>query len=91
MGGADKIAEVYALADKLSRDTGVPHDVDHIMPIAGRNVCGLHVHNNLRAIPASENRKKSYKFDLHLAQEDMRKQIETLNRRGYRLVLAEGK
>lgn len=57
----EKIAEVYALADRLSRETGVPHDVDHIIPIAGRLVCGLHVHTNLRAIPASENRKKSRK------------------------------
>lgn len=57
-----KIAEVYALADRLTRETGIPHDVDHIFPIAGKRVCGLHVHQNLRAIPARENRKKSNKF-----------------------------
>lgn len=56
-----KIFEVYTLADRLSRETGVPHEVDHILPLAGRTMCGLHVHTNLRAIPASENRKKSSK------------------------------
>ncbi len=57
----EKIDEIYLLADRLSRETGIPHDVDHIIPIAGRRVCGLHVHQNLRVIPASENRKKSSK------------------------------
>lgn len=56
-----KIAEVYVLADRLTRETGIPHDVDHIYPLAGRISCGLHVHQNLRAIPATDNRKKSRK------------------------------
>lgn len=57
----DRIAEIYREADRLTRETGVPHDVDHKIPIAGRAVCGLHVHTNLRAISASENRRKSIK------------------------------
>lgn len=57
----EKIKEIYAQADRLSRETGIPHDVDHIIPIAGRRACGLHVHQNLRAIPASINRKKHRK------------------------------
>lgn len=57
----EDIHEVYREAARVSAETGVPHDVDHIIPIAGRRACGLHIAANLRVIPASENRKKSNK------------------------------
>lgn len=39
-------------------------EVDHEVPLQGRLVCGLHVENNLRAIPAHVNRRKSSKFEV---------------------------
>ncbi len=52
------IREFYDLADKLTKETGVVHEVDHIIPIRGKFVSGLHVQNNLQVITRTLNREK---------------------------------
>lgn len=58
------IKDVYRAAKLLTELTGVVYHVDHIIPIKHPLVCGLHVENNLRAIPANENMQKSNSFSI---------------------------
>lgn len=52
----------YELAARLTKETGVRHVVDHIVPLKGANVCGLHVKENLRVIPELDNIRKHNKL-----------------------------
>lgn len=62
----DKIHAVYDECVRISRETGIPHHVDHIIPQRGVSVSGLHVHTNLRVIPAIDNMRKRNKIDEEL-------------------------
>lgn len=52
------IQAVYEEARRVTAETGIPHEVDHIEPLLGKNASGLHVHYNLRVITRTENRRK---------------------------------
>lgn len=57
------IAAMYAEARRLTAETGIPHHVDHIVPLQGEFVSGLHVETNLRVIPGIDNIRKRNKVD----------------------------
>jgi hypothetical protein len=54
----EAILSIYRQAEIMTRTTGRRHVVDHIIPLQGRTVSGLHVETNLRVVEHHENAQK---------------------------------
>lgn len=50
---------LYNRARKLTRITGIRHEIDHVIPLNGEKISGLHVPQNLQILTQAENVAKS--------------------------------
>lgn len=57
------IKEAYTLAALRTKLTGIVWEVDHVIPLRGKKVCGLHIITNLQVIPRKENNAKRNKYE----------------------------
>ncbi len=58
----NEMLRVYEEAKRVSRETGIEHHVDHIVPLKSKLVCGLHCEANLQILTGSENLSKCNRF-----------------------------
>ena len=59
-----RIECLYSLASMLNKHGVESWHVDHIIPLQGKKVSGLHVYSNLRVVPSSVNLAKGNRYDL---------------------------
>lgn len=52
------VKEAHDLRKLRNKCTGIEWHVDHIEPLKGKDVCGLHIWNNLQVIPKIINLQK---------------------------------
>ena len=57
-----KILAIYEQAAKMTEETGILDEVDHVDPINHHLVCGLHCPENLQIITKDENREKNNRW-----------------------------
>jgi hypothetical protein len=58
------IKEAYELAALRTKMFGFYWEVDHVLPLQGKMVSGLHVPANLQVIPATLNRQKNNRYEV---------------------------
>jgi hypothetical protein len=64
---SQQIEDIYIEAARRTKETGISHHVDHILPLQNKDICGLHIPLNLQILTELENIQKHNKFDFTYA------------------------
>lgn len=65
------IRRMFEECIRLSDQMGLDFEVDHVIPIRNRKVCGLHIPENLQVVSHSLNTIKANKFNADVASVDL--------------------
>ena len=61
----EKINEIYRQAAMMNKkNPEMKYQVDHIIPLNSELVCGLHTHENMQILPATQNQSKGNLFQI---------------------------
>ncbi len=61
----EKIKALYQSSARISNCLKIEHHVDHIVPLQGKLVSGLHMFENLRIVPGKLNLQKGNKWQIY--------------------------
>jgi hypothetical protein len=78
-----RILRIYIAAQYKNLTTKRKWHVDHIIPLYGESVCGLHVAANLRVISKEANVAKSNLFIPYIERKGKRTYIRSVEKRWY--------
>jgi hypothetical protein len=59
----DLIEQIYIRASEITKESGIPHHVDHVFPLQGEDICGLHDFPNLQIVTARKNLEKGNRLN----------------------------
>jgi hypothetical protein len=78
-----KMLKIYIEAQYRNLTTKKKWQVDHIIPLYGELVCGLHVPENLRVVSKTANQAKSNKFTPYFQKNGKKTYVTSPEQRWY--------